>query len=126
MRSIDTKYVMRPDGSVEAMSTDEWIRRLHTPEDWEAAHRIGRTEVGRYDVSTVFLSHDHRFHGDGPPILFETMVFDHGGDESNWSGWADLYCERYCTRVEAEAGHARVVAALEAGTAPEDLDEGAE
>jgi len=123
MRSIDTKYVMRPDGTVEAMSTDEWILSYPPPEQWEAAHRIGRTMVGGYEVSTVFLSHDHRFLGDGPPILFETMVFDNS-DGENWA--ADQYCERYCTRAEAEAGHARVVAALEAGTAPEDLDEGAE
>lgn len=27
-------------------------------------------------VSTVFLAIDHRFMGDGPPILFESMVFD--------------------------------------------------
>lgn len=119
MRSIDTKYVMRPDGSVEAMSTDEWILSYPPPDQWEAAHRVARTTVGNYDVSTVFLSHDHRFFGDGPPILFETMVFDNSEGED----WPDRYCERYCTRAEAEAGHARVVAALDAGTDPSELDD---
>jgi hypothetical protein len=116
MRNLDTKYVMRPDGSVEAMSTDEWMLSYPPPEEWEAAHRVGLTTVGNYRVSTVFLSIDHRHYGDGPPILFETMVFE-------GESWTDLYCGRYCTRAEAEAGHARIVAALEAGTDPSELDD---
>jgi hypothetical protein len=47
-------------------------------------------------VSTVFLGLDHNHFGDGPPLLFETMVFINGrGDEQ----------ERYSTWAEAEAGH---------------------
>lgn len=46
-------------------------------------------------VSTVFLSLDHNW-GDGPPILFETMIF--GGEH-------DGYQERYRTWEEAEEGH---------------------
>jgi len=55
-------------------------------------------------VSTVFLGLDHRFFGDGPPLLFETMIF--GGEH-------DGYQRRYATWEEAEAGHteACVVAA---------------
>ena len=49
-------------------------------------------------VSTVFLGIDHNF-GDGPPILYETMVF----------GLEDEYQCRYETRVEAESGHDRTV-----------------
>jgi hypothetical protein len=52
-------------------------------------------------VSTVFLGLDHRFFGDGPPILFETMIF---------GGRHDSYQERYATKAEAEAGHARALA----------------
>lgn len=48
-------------------------------------------------VSTVFLGLDHRFGGNGPPILFETMIF--GGPH-------DQDCERYATWEAAEAGHA--------------------
>lgn len=47
------------------------------------------------DVSTVFLGLDHRF-GEGPPLLFETMVF---------GGPLDQECERYTTWDEAIAGH---------------------
>jgi hypothetical protein len=56
-------------------------------------------------VSTIFLGTDHQF-GDGPPLLFETMIF-HGdpgtGDE----------CWRYPTRAEALEGHAAAVAGYE-------------
>lgn len=59
------------------------------------------TEQGDVMISTVFLGLDYSFSDEGPPVLFETMVFEgeHGGD-----------MERYCTWEEAEAGHARFVA----------------
>jgi len=47
-------------------------------------------------VSTVFLGLDHRFYGDGPPLLFETMIF--GGPH-------DGYQRRYATWDDAERGH---------------------
>ena len=46
-------------------------------------------------VSTVFLGLDHSF-GEGPPLVFETMIF--GGE-------LDQYQERYSTYQQAEAGH---------------------
>ena len=59
-------------------------------------------------VSTVFLGLDHSF-GDGPPVLFEPMVFlGHDGIEQ----------ERYCTWAEAEEGHARWVAQIFKATTP--------
>lgn len=55
-----------------------------------------------YEVSTVHLVIDHSF-GDGPPIIFETMVFGADGDE-----WGD-YCDRYATEAQAREGHTAVV-----------------
>jgi hypothetical protein len=46
-------------------------------------------------VSTVFFGLDHQF-GDGPPLLFETMIF--GGPH-------DQYQERFSTWDQAESGH---------------------
>jgi hypothetical protein len=69
--------------------------------------RVAGTEFpdGRY-LSTVFLGIDHQYL-DGPPLLFETMLFDDPrGDEQQW---------RWSTWDEAEAGHAAVVAELEGG-----------
>lgn len=50
-------------------------------------------------VSTVWLGIDHAFF-DGPPVLFETMVFPIP------TAWSDeLDCRRYHTEDEAKAGH---------------------
>jgi len=54
-------------------------------------------------ISTVWLGIDHHF-GDGPPLIFETMVF------SSQEDMADHDCERYSTLAEAEAGHTAMVA----------------
>lgn len=111
--SLDMHYVMDPDGTTRAVPLDEYIEFLKS--GFDVTRRIGKTQVGTYDVSTVFLSHNHQW-GDGPPLLFETMVFN-DADSGN-----DLYCDRYATKAEAEAGHARVVAALEAGTPVGDIE----
>lgn len=34
------------------------------------------TFLGSLRLSTVFLALDHRYSGEGPPILWETMLFD--------------------------------------------------
>lgn len=77
----------------------EWDRRERSIRDGEDAYRVARTELddGRY-VSTVFLGLDHQW-GEGPPLLFETMVFPECEDY-----------ERYATWDEAVAGHDQVVA----------------
>lgn len=51
----------------------------------------------------MFLGLDHQF-GDGPPLLFETMVFK---GESAFAG--EEFCERCSTWTEAEAMHQRGV-----------------
>lgn len=61
---------------------------------------VKRSELpGGVTVSTVFLGLDHSY-GNGPPVLFETMIFE--GDH-------DGYQERYCTWEEAEQGHERAI-----------------
>jgi|SRR3954469_11582606 hypothetical protein len=71
--------------------------------DWrlESAdqRRVAADEIGDARVSTVFLGLDHGY-GDGPPLIFETMIF---------GGQHDAYQERYSTWQEAEAGHKRAV-----------------
>ena len=69
------------------------------------ARRVGLDLIGNFRVSTVFLALDHNFSDQGPPILFETMVFP----EKNNS---DLACERYSTWEQAMKGHRRMVAAV--------------
>jgi hypothetical protein len=67
---------------------------------------VGSTSIGEVHVSTVFLGLDHSF-GDGPPLLFETMVFRGEHDQAQW---------RYTTWDEAESGHKAVVDAITNGT----------
>lgn len=77
-------------------------------EGMDRNRRVARDELGDCRVSTVFLGLDHG-DGDGPPLVFETMVF--GGPFDQW-------CDRCSTYDEAEAQHARAVAFCREGVAP--------
>lgn len=68
----------------------EWARRYEFDD-----RRVASSTIGDVRVSTVFLGLDHQF-GEGPPLLFESMVF---------GGKFDGYQARYSTWAEAEAGH---------------------
>lgn len=56
----------------------------------------------QYHISTVFLCLDHNFNNNGPPILFETMIFRE-------PEYIDMYCERYATYDEAKEGHLEAI-----------------
>lgn len=95
-----------------------WTEDIHVWGKWfEEASRTGRRfvkqdtlEDGTF-ISTVFLGVDHRFFGDGPPIVFETMIFYPKGDDLDWGG-ADQW--RYATWDQALAGHDQAVAEAKA------------
>ena len=89
------------------LDDDKKPKRVPTVEEWgrffETANRIVKQEtIGEVRVSTVFLGIDHQ-HGDGPPVLFETMIF--GGSH-------DGYQERCSTWQQAEDMHAKACAML--------------
>lgn len=91
------------DGRVPVPADDllEWAKWYET-----ADRTVSKTERPGYTVSTVFLGLDHRYLGDGPPLLFETMIF--GGNH-------DQYQSRCSTWEEAEAMHAKAVEMAESG-----------
>jgi hypothetical protein len=64
------KYILKNRKPVRCDDVYLWA-------DWfESADRhVAKDDVGDVRVSTVFLGLDHRFTGDGPPLLFETMIF---------------------------------------------------
>ena len=62
---------------------------------------VAKTDFGDMRVSTVFLGLDRSF-GDGPPLLFETMIFGGPFDQ-------EKYQERCSTWEEAEAQHVKAV-----------------
>ncbi|WP_439372903.1 hypothetical protein [Bradyrhizobium sp. DASA03120] len=68
--------------------------------------RVAQTYIGDVHISTVFLGLDHRFFGDGPPLLFETMIF---------GGRLDEFQNRCATWDEAEAMHAEAVEQVRRG-----------
>lgn len=91
------QYILDAEGKpVEELDILAWGKWMQ-----EGDRRVARDELpDSVSVSTVFLGLDHSF-GSGPPILWETMIFD---------GPHDMYQDRYSSREEALAGHAKAVA----------------
>jgi len=80
---------------------------------FESDRGVAQTKIGDVTISTVFLCIDHQF-GDGPPVLFETMIF---------GGQFDQYMQRYHTWEEAEAGHGYAVDFISCATDQEPKDQ---
>ena len=91
---MSDKYIL--DGKKVVLEPDllAWGRWFET-----ADRDVIKTDVGKVRILTVFLGLDHQY-GDGPPLLFETLVF---------GGALDERMNRYSTWDEAEAGHALMV-----------------
>ncbi len=87
---MSDKYLLEGKTPVPCDDLLTWGRQFEKMD-----RHVGFTEHGGVRVSTVFLGLDHAW-GDGPPMIFETMIF--GGEH-------DQYQERYSTWEEAEAGH---------------------
>lgn len=73
---------------------------------------VARTKLGLRKtilVSTVFLGMDHNFWGEGPPILFETMVFrdGHGDEQRRYATWQEAYDGHYEMVKAMKKGHGR-------------------
>ena len=95
---MNDKYILIGQTPVPEPELLAWARWY---EENRESCQVALTKIHGFTVSTVFLGLDHRFHGGGPPILFETMVFGDGkGDDM----------ERCTTWAEAEQMHKRMVA----------------
>jgi hypothetical protein len=66
---------------------------------WKNERHVANEKISDVRISTVFRGLDHSS-GDGPPLLFETMVF---------GGSLDQEMDRYTTWEEAEIGHKAMV-----------------
>lgn len=97
-----TEYYIMVDGEPQAV--DDVVTWARWMEDNKTNKHVALTKIAPgIEISTVFLHLDHSF-GDGPPVLFETMVF--GGD------YSEQEQERYCTVAQARRGHAAMVAKI--------------
>ena len=93
-------------------SLRQWATLMEKP----GVRFIAKTNVGPFRVSTVWLGLDHGFGYPGPPLIFETMVFEHRRVGRRWRGVLFLFhpdvldiCERYATLLGARRGHRLVV-----------------
>jgi hypothetical protein len=75
-----------------AVDLDTWSKNFSTID-----RSVCKTEIGGMKISTVFMGLDHNYRLDGPPILFETMIF--GDIEDTGDQW------RCSTWMQAEAMH---------------------
>ena len=74
--------------------------------------RVAETTLknGKY-ISTIWLGLDHNFFIGGPPLMFETMVFESKHKRRKILGKLgdDLSTIRYSTLKQAKAGHKKAV-----------------
>lgn len=96
------KYKLDSNGSpVPCPNLFEWAEWFET-----AQRQVKHDTFGEIRVSTVFLGIDHNWREDGPPILWETMVFGGPMNEEQ---------HRCAGGIEqAEAMHAEMVGRLRA------------
>jgi hypothetical protein len=87
-------YILKNKNPIPAINSITFAKYFE-----KANRHVADTKIGKIRVSTVFLGLDHQF-GEGPPILFETMVF---------GGRLDGQQNRYYTWTEAEKGHDEMV-----------------
>ena len=94
----------------QPITMEEWIT-------WFEVMEYRRVALDVLDdgtrISTVWMGLDHQY-GDGPPLIFETMVFSKHQEPMVLGGRVRLYreeegCWRYTTEQEAIDGHKKVV-----------------
>lgn len=85
---------------------------MSAAEAFNCNRRIALTEIESVQISTVFLGLNHAW-DDGPPMLFETMVF--GGPLSEEQ-------DRCSTYDEAEAMHERMCERVRRAIAEDDAE----
>jgi hypothetical protein len=61
-------------------------------------HSVALTHWKDQRISTVFLGLNHSYFADGPPVLFETMIFsstNHGDYQERCSTWNEAITQHY-------------------------------
>lgn len=103
MKEVRLDYWGRPfyyDMDGKPLSLVDWTKAYGTNRHVGDTYLHLRGHV--YRVSTVWLGLNHAFRPDGPPLIFETMVFADGD-----MGGLDMM-DRYATKAQAKKGHRRI------------------
>lgn len=95
-------YLDQDHNVIPCVDVHEWSSKFV-----EHMRRVRFDEVDKSQISTVFLGLDHNW-GEGPPVVFETMIFSDNAD-------IDSYMARYSTWDEAVKGHELTVQAVKDG-----------
>lgn len=107
-------WILDEDHNPKTVTVREWSEWYEAAsKDGREARRVASTETATMWVSTVFLGINHQF-GDGPPILFETMIFTREEYPKEFEGkitWHrdDLDTIRYATWDDALTAHTTIV-----------------
>lgn len=96
-------YCLNEDKTYRVCTAEEWIEQLE-----HLDRNVGDDIINNYHVSTLWFGIDYN-HLDGVPLLFETMVFDKVGVDT------DIYMMRYSTWEQAVEGHKMAVQWAEEG-----------
>jgi hypothetical protein len=99
--SEQSGYYILVDYIPKPVLLNEWVRWRMDNND---KRRVALDRVGDTVISTIFVGLDYGY-GDGPPEIFETMIF--GSDEEELLG-------RYATWELALEGHRKAVESLRA------------
>ena len=106
-------WILDEKGSPVRTDLFTWARWFGTN-----AKVISQERVGRYQVSTIFLGFDHRpleFDSPGPPVLWESMIFENKLSSKTVMGRVikyrkPVYQDRCAgSREQAEAMHASMI-----------------
>jgi len=92
-------YILLPNRMIAEANFMDWAMWF---EDAGDVRVVAQTETELHAISTVFIGLDYRWLGDGPPLVFETMIFSKGGDVDISD---ECGCWRYASWDDAEAGH---------------------
>jgi len=95
----DDFYYLNDDNSIRPCTFREWADQLRKMYETNTKH-VGNEVADGKRISTVWLGLNYNSF-EGPPIVFETMVFDE--DRSV------IYCKRYSSWNEALKGHKKAV-----------------
>lgn len=118
MLDDDKNVIPAPMDADGKLPTKEYFDWLESQE----GKIIKQETVNGHWISTVFLGIDHGFGREGPPVVFETMIFP------NAENMHEKDCWRYATHQEALEGHknaCKVAESYGSGLDPEEIRKGA-
>lgn len=94
-------YKLKEDKTYEPCDSLTFFEQMKEMRKNNEKH-VAKDEINGHIVSTVWLGMDHKFNDEGPPLLFETMVFDK-------NSLGEIYFNRYSTNPQAEEGHKKAI-----------------